>query len=87
MLSSHAGRRTFICISLSLDIPAHTVMKWTGHKDYKAMKPYIDVSDTDRKKAMTSWDKKEETDVEKLIEQLKKIPKEQLKTIFAGLTA
>lgn len=87
LLSSHAGRRSFICISLSLGIPAHTVMKWTGHKDYKAMKPYIDVSDTDRKKAMTSWDKKEETDVEKLIEQLKKIPKEQLKTIFAGLTA
>ena len=21
-------------------------MKWTGHSDYKAMKPYIDVADT-----------------------------------------
>lgn len=45
LLSTHAGRRTFICNALSLGIPAHVVMKWTGHSDYKAMKPYVDVSD------------------------------------------
>ena len=45
LLRSHAGRRTFICTALSLGIPVQVVMKWTGHSDYKSMKPYIDVAD------------------------------------------
>lgn len=44
LLSTHAGRRTFICNALALGIPPQVVMKWTGHSDYKAMKPYIDVA-------------------------------------------
>ena len=36
---------TFICNALALGIPAQVVMKWTGHSDYKAMKPYIDIAD------------------------------------------
>jgi hypothetical protein len=28
-----------------LGIPAEVVMKWTGHSDYKAMKPYIAIAD------------------------------------------
>lgn len=84
-MGTHAGRRTFICISLILGIPAHTVMKWTGHSDYKAMKPYIDVSDKDRQQAMSLWNNKESDDLDKLIEQLKKIPKKQLKTILKGI--
>lgn len=49
LFSSHIGRRTFVCNSLYMGIPVETVMKWTGHSDYKAMKPYIDVADKDRK--------------------------------------
>ena len=45
LLSTHAGRRTFICNALARGIPAQVVMKWTGHSDYKAMKPYIDIAD------------------------------------------
>jgi integrase len=45
LLGSHVGRRTFICNALSLGIPPQVVMKWTGHSDYKAMKPYIDIAD------------------------------------------
>ncbi len=45
LLSTHVGRRTFICNALALGIPAEVVMKWTGHSDYKAMKPYIDIAD------------------------------------------
>lgn len=45
LLGTHAARRTFICNALSLGIPAQVVMKWTGHSDYKAMKPYIDIAD------------------------------------------
>ena len=45
LLGTHAGRRTFICNALALGIPPQVVMKWTGHSDYKAMKPYIDIAD------------------------------------------
>ncbi len=52
LIGTHAGRRTFICNALALGIPAQVVMKWTGHSDYKAMKPYIDVADTVKKDMM-----------------------------------
>lgn len=55
LLSTHAGRRTFICNALALGIPAQVVMKWTGHSDYKAMKPYIDVADDIKASAMTKF--------------------------------
>lgn len=87
LLSSHAGRRTFVCNSLSMGIPVETVMKWTGHSDYKAMKPYIDVADKDRKNAMTCWDKRGEQKTGNLEEQLLQLPKEQLISLFTGLLA
>ena len=34
------------CFALSQGIAPQVVMKWTGHSDYKAMKPYIDVADS-----------------------------------------
>ena len=55
LLGTHAGRRTFICNALSLGIPAQVVMKWTGHSDYKAMKPYIDVADSTKASAMDKF--------------------------------
>lgn len=51
-LGTHTGRRTFICNALSLGIPPQVVMKWTGHSDYAAMRPYIDISDEVKRKAM-----------------------------------
>ena len=57
LLSTHAGRRTFICNSLAMGIPANVVMKWTGHSDYKAMKPYIDVADSIKADFMNKWNK------------------------------
>lgn len=56
LLSTHSGRRTFICNALSLGIPASVVMKWTGHSDYKAMKPYIDIADEIKANAMNKFD-------------------------------
>ncbi len=56
LLGTHAGRRTFICNALSLGIPAQVVMKWTGHSDYKAMKPYIDIADDIKANAMSKFD-------------------------------
>ncbi|MRJ09688.1 site-specific integrase [Ornithobacterium rhinotracheale] len=55
LLGTHAGRRTFICNALSLGIPPQVVMKWTGHSDYKAMKPYIDIADEVKASAMEKF--------------------------------
>lgn len=56
MLSTHAGRRTFVCNALALGIPPQVVMKWTGHNDYKAIKPYIDIANEVKANAMEKFD-------------------------------
>lgn len=55
LLGTHAGRRTFICNALALGIPPQVVMKCTGHSDYKAMKPYIDIADDIKANAMSKF--------------------------------
>ena len=55
LLGIHAGRRTFICNALALGIPPQVIMKWTGHSDYKAMKPYIDIADDIKANAMSKF--------------------------------
>ena len=57
LLGTHTGRRTFICNALSKGIPVQVVMKWTGHSDYKSMKPYIDITDMAKTEAMKLFDK------------------------------
>lgn len=52
LITTHVGRRSFICNCLAAGIPVNVVMKWTGHSDYDAMKPYIDVADEIRSKEM-----------------------------------
>lgn len=85
LLGTHAGRRTFICNALSMGIPAHVVMKWTGHSDYKAMKPYIDIADEDKREAMKLWDKKEVDEKDGLLEQLKGLSKEEIAKLLNKL--
>ena len=55
LISTHTGRKTFICNALSLGIPPQVVMKWTGHCDYKSMKPYIDIADETKANAMEKF--------------------------------
>ncbi|MGV8133746.1 MAG: phage integrase SAM-like domain-containing protein [Mangrovibacterium sp.] len=55
LLSTHAGRRTFICNALALGISVQVVMEWTGHSDYKEMKPYIDVANNIKADAMNKF--------------------------------
>lgn len=52
LLGSHAARRTFICFALASGVPPHVVMKWTGHSDYRSMRPYIDVTASTKAAAM-----------------------------------
>ena len=41
LISTHAGRKTFICFALSNGIPPDVVMKFTGHSDVQTLLRYI----------------------------------------------
>ena len=41
-----------IRVALSIGIPPQVVMKFTGHVDYKSMKPYIDIAEKAKTDAM-----------------------------------
>lgn len=58
LLTTHVGRRTFISNAIMMGIPPEIVMKWTGHSDYKAMKPYIAIADKAKRDAMKLFDDK-----------------------------
>lgn len=55
LIGTHAGRRSFVCSALALKIPVEVVMKWTGHSDFKSMKPYIGIADSIKADAMTKF--------------------------------
>lgn len=58
LVGTHTGRRTFICNALTMGIPAATVMEWTGHSDYKAMKQYIKIANAEKARAMKLFDER-----------------------------
>lgn len=59
-LTSHAGRRTFICTALSLNVPVTTVMSWSGHSNFESMKPYVDAAGSHRRKEMKKFNAADE---------------------------
>lgn len=56
LIGTHTARRTFVVTALTLGIPAEVVMRWTGHKDYNAMKPYIAIVDELKRREMDRFD-------------------------------
>ena len=58
LLTTHCGRRTFIVNALYLGIPAEVIMKWMGHSDYDAMKPYIKIVDSLKEREMNKFNRK-----------------------------
>ena len=57
LISTHAGRRTFICNALAMGISPTVVMQWTGHADYESMKPYIGIADSSKAAAMSLFNR------------------------------
>lgn len=55
LLTTHCGRRTFVVNALRLGIPAEVIIRWTGHSDYKAMKPYIKIVDDLKQQEMSKF--------------------------------
>ena len=62
LMSTHAGRRTFICNALMMGIPPNVVMRWTGHADYDSMKPYIAIADSVKAREMAKFNEAEKWD-------------------------
>ena len=60
LIGTHAARRTFIGFALSSGIPPQVVMKWTGHSDYQAMKPYIEIAEKTKADAMKLFEQEME---------------------------
>lgn len=55
LISTHCGRRTFVVNALYLGIAAETIMKWTGHSDFHAMKPYMKIVDELKEREMAKF--------------------------------
>ena len=60
MIGTHAARRTLIGFALSSGIPTQVGMKWTGHSDYQAMKPYIEIAERTKADAMKIFEQEME---------------------------
>lgn len=60
---SHTGRKTFICLALSMGIPPTTVMAWSGHDSFEDMKPYIRITDKAKAEAMAKFDTLEQQEL------------------------
>lgn len=58
VISTHAGRRTFIVNAIKMNIPTIVVRTWTGHKDERAMKPYVKIVDELKSEEMKKFNKK-----------------------------
>ena len=59
LMTTHAGRRTFISNALMMGIPPNVVMRWTGHADYNSMKPYIAIADSVKAREMSKFNRSE----------------------------
>ena len=79
-ISCHDARRTFVCCSLALGIPASVVMSCTGHSDYATMKPYIEVADETQKIQIEKWNTHQYKSG--IIESMEKMTPTQLKPLF-----
>ena len=56
LLTFHCARRTFVVMALELGIAPEVIMKWTGHSNYDAMKPYIAIVDDLKRRSMDKFD-------------------------------
>lgn len=56
LLTTHVARRTFVVTALQLGIQAEVIMRWTGHSNFQAMKPYIAIVDDLKAKSMAKFD-------------------------------
>lgn len=62
--------RTFVVNYLRLGISAEVIMKWTGHSDFTAMRPYVAIVDELKKESMAKYNVLYENEKKVVILQL-----------------
>ncbi|MBQ0159013.1 MAG: integrase catalytic domain-containing protein [Bacteroidales bacterium] len=80
LLTTHAGRRSFIVNSLDLNLTPTQVISYTGHSSIQAMEPYISISNKKKDSAMDVWDAVAESEKESIEDEIKRL-EERLKTL------
>lgn len=56
LVGTHTARRTFVVTALTIGIPAEVIMRWTGHADWKSLRPYVEIVDDLRRSEMSRFD-------------------------------
>jgi integrase len=51
-ISTHAARRTFVSLSIFLNMNTSVLMRFTGHKDFKTMQGYLGIYDGEKRAEM-----------------------------------
>ncbi len=88
IISCHDGRRTFISCSLAMGIPPEVVMKCTGHNDYNAMKPYIEIASATQDREMQKWNRNQlRSQILTQIDNLSEAQLQKLLLITAEMTS
>lgn len=59
LISSHAGRRTFVSLGVALKMDEKTMMEFTTHKTQAIFRGYQGVSDKDKRRAMDNFSEKQ----------------------------
>ena len=68
-----------------MGIPQSVVMKCTGHSDYRAMRPYIEVADETTARELAKWDlQSKKVEIGTLLE---KVSEEKLDEVLKLLRA
>lgn len=56
LITTHAGRRTFITNSLVLGIPERIVRSISNHKDERSFRRYVNISDSHKQRELNKWE-------------------------------
>lgn len=56
IITSHAGRKSFITNSLVLGVPERVVRSISNHKDEKSFRKYVNISEVHKQKELVRWD-------------------------------
>lgn len=55
LVTSHTGRKTFVCTSIVAGISLDVIIQWTGHAGPKEIRPYVAVAESMKRRYMDSF--------------------------------
>lgn len=55
VITTHTGRHTFVVNAIRLGIPLEVIMRFTGHKNYDSIKPYLKIVDEVKSEEMKKF--------------------------------